>query len=511
MYAIDFISAFSVGPIAEPDTTLAQLLQQTEKHNTTLTLSASKRGLMNQVPKEANAETLAVVQEHPRLLPVAILDPRHYLGWQDDLAACVEGGCVAIRMAPGPQNWSPNTLIFQKMVEAVGNLKTKQPLPIIVDFNGAGKEGLEWIHIVGETSHRFNVPVVLNEISYSYMGELITVMQEYPTVYAAIRWLCLADGLEVMVEAGVGQQLIYGSNAPKFSITGLRNQVLMARISDEEKQAILGGNALRLLGMDVEELPVEPLLIRTEAHLPDKPIIDMHAHVSGFHVPQPFNTRTETNVHELSARCNIELTFVSSYNAINYDMREGNADTQKFLDRYPNLRGYVTGDPRDIPGSVEQMARYFQDPRFVGVKLYCPFGGNMATDRMQDLLVEVAKFGRPVKIHMDDDGSPYAGLRQAALRNPDLVIIKAHGDDIDGARQIADLPNVYFEFCSSGITAHKIRRVIDLLGPERLFFGTDQPLFAPWFEYGAYLDAFQNEREADLILRENARRVFKLA
>lgn len=510
MYAIDFISAFSVGPIAEPDTTLAQLLEQTEKHNTTLTLSTSKRGLMNQVPKEANAETLAVVAEYPRLLPVGILDPRHYLGWQDDLRTCVEGGCVAIRMAPGPQSWSPNTLIFQKMVEAVGETATKQPLPIIVDFNGAGKEALEWIHIVGETSHRFSVPVVLNEVSYGYMGELITVMQEYPSVYAAIRWLCLADGLEVMVEAGVGQQLIYGSNAPKFSITGLRNQVLMARISDEEKQAILGGNALRLLGMDVEELPVEPLLIRTEAHLPDKPIIDMHAHVSGFHVPQPFNTRTETNVHELSARCNIELTFVSSYNAINYDMREGNADTQKFLDRYPNLRGYVTGDPRDIPGSVEQMARYFQDPRFVGVKLYCPFGGNMATDRMQALLVEVAKFGRPVKIHMDDDGSPYAGLRQAALRNPDLVIIKAHGDDIDGARQIADLPNVYFEFCSSGITAHKIRRAIDLLGPERIFFGTDQPLFAPWFEYGAYLDAFQNEREADLILRENARRVFKL-
>ena len=510
MYAIDFISDFSVDPIAEPDTTLAQLLQQTEKHNTTLTLTTSKRGLMNQVPKEAIAETLEIVQQHPRLLPVGILDPRHYLGWQEDLRTCVEGGCVAIRMAPGPQSWSPNTLIFRKMVEAVGRVASARPLPLIVDFNGAGKEAMDWIHIVGETAHRANVPVVLNEVSYGYQGELITVMQEYDNVYAAIRWLCLADGLEVLVEAGVGDRLLYGSNAPKYSITGLRNQVLMARISDEQKQAILGGNALRLLGKDIEELGVEPLLIRTQAYLPEKPIIDMHAHVSGFHVAQPFNTRTETNVHEMSARCNIELTFVSSYNAINYDMREGNADTQKFLDRYPTLRGYVTCDARDIPGSVEQMTRYFQDPRFVGVKLYCPFGGNMATQRMQDLLVEVAKFGRPVKIHMDEGGSPYPGLRQTALRNPDLVIIKAHGDDIDGARQIVDLPNVYFEFCSSSIQPGKIRRVIDLLGPERIFFGSDQPLFAPWFEYGAYLDAFQNEREAELILRENVRRVYKL-
>ena len=176
----------------------------------------------------------------------------------------------------------------------------------------------------------------------------------------------------------------------------------------------------------------------------------------------------------MTERCNIQYTFVSSYNAINYDMREGNADTQAFLDRYPNLRGYIAIDPRDLAGSVEQMERYFQDPRFVGVKLYCPFGGNMATKRMQDLLDEIAKFGRPTKIHMDE------------------------------------LPNVYFEFCSSGINAGVIRRSMDILGPERILFGTDQPLFTPWFEYGAYADAIETQREADLIFRENARRIFRL-
>ena len=506
MYAIDFISEFSVDPIPEPDTTLTALLTQTARHNTTLTLTTSRRGLVNQVNHEAIAETLDIVAKHPRLLPVGTLDPRHFLDWQHDLRTCVEGGCVAIRFAPGPQHWSPDTLIFIKMVAAIA----ETALPIVIDCNGAGAEGLTWLHKIGELTQRYNIPIVLNEVSYGYMGELITVMQEYPNVYAAIRWLCLANGLEVMVEADIGDRLLYGSNAPKYSIRALRNQLLMANIPDNAKQAILGGNALRLLKMDIEELPVEPLLINTQAELPDRPIIDIHAHVSGFHVPQPHNPRTETNVAEMSERCNIALTFVSSYNAINYDMREGNADTQKFLDRYPTLRGYVVGDPRDISGSVEQMGHYFEDPRFVGVKLYCPFGGNMATQRMQDLLDEVAKFGRPVKIHMDDNGSPYGGLRQAALRNPTLIIIKAHGDDADGARQVVDLPNVYFEFCSSGITAGRIRRSMAILGAERILFGTDQPLFAPWFEYGAYLDAFQSEEEAELVLRQNARRIFRL-
>ena len=117
-------------------------------------------------------ETLAVVGQHPRLLPVGTLDPRYYLNWQGDLRTCVEGGCVAIRFAPGIQHWSPDTLIFAKMVAAIG----PTGLPIIVDFNGAGREGLEWIHKVGATAQRHNVPVVMNEVSYGYLGELITVM-----------------------------------------------------------------------------------------------------------------------------------------------------------------------------------------------------------------------------------------------------------------------------------------------------------------------------------------------
>ena len=68
MYAIDVISEFSVNPIPEPDTTLEALLRQTEEHDTTLTLTTSRRGLVNQINTEAVAETLEITAQHPRLL-----------------------------------------------------------------------------------------------------------------------------------------------------------------------------------------------------------------------------------------------------------------------------------------------------------------------------------------------------------------------------------------------------------------------------------------------------------
>ena len=45
---------------------------------------------------------------------------------------------------------------------------------------------------------------------------------------------------------------------------------------------------------------------------------------------------------------------------------------------------------------------------------------------------------------------------------------------------------------------------------ERILFGTDQQLFAPWYQLGAYLDAIKDEDEAERIFRRNPRRIFDL-
>ncbi len=504
MIAIDFVTSFSPNPIPEPDASLEELLEQLDAQKVTLALATSHRGLINQVNSEAIAETLEVVAKHRRLLPVGTLDPRRYVGWRDDLQSCVDGGCVAIRFSPGAQNWSPDGALFADMIEAIG----VHEIPVIVDFKDTPPEAFSWIQQIADATDRHSVPVVFSELAYNWLGELFTVMRQHDNVYAGIRKLSLAGTLEVIVSENLADRFVFASSAPKHSIRALRYEIQMAEIPDKAKRMILADNALRLLKLDADHLPASPRSIDPEPELPEKPIIDVHAHVSGFPLPQPDDVFDHSTVPEMTRRCNIEITIVSSYHAINYDMRDGNAQTQRFLERHANLRGYVVGDARDIEGSVEQMKRYFQDPKFVGVKLYCPFAGPMATLRTQKLLDEVDRFGRPVKIHMDS--APYAGVRQAAERNPNLIIIKAHGDDVDGALQVEGLPNVYFEFASSNIGPGKIRRSTDILGPERILFGSDQQILAPWYQLGAYLDAIVDEQEADLIFRKNPRRIFNL-
>ena len=78
MIVVDFITDFSPYPIAAPNTSLTELLEDLDARNTTLALSTSRRGLLNQVNSEAIAETLDCSARHPRLLPVGTLDPRRY-------------------------------------------------------------------------------------------------------------------------------------------------------------------------------------------------------------------------------------------------------------------------------------------------------------------------------------------------------------------------------------------------------------------------------------------------
>lgn len=100
-------------------------------------------------------------------------------------------------------------------------------------------------------------------------------------------------------------------------------------------------------------------------------------------------------------------------------------------------------------------------------------------------------------------------LAAAAKRHPDTTFILAHlgGNCYHGLPLVRDLPNVYTDFSGSGCRADDLPYALELLGAQRILFGTDMPgSFA--MSYGQVLSADLSDRERDLILCENARRLF---
>lgn len=127
-----------------------------------------------------------------------------------------------------------------------------------------------------------------------------------------------------------------------------------------------------------------------------------------------------------------------------------------------------------------------------------------------------AEAGLPVLVHTFAKAvgqlpreSTAVHLAAAARRHPDTNFILAHlgGNCYHGIPLIRDLPNVYTDFSGSGCRADDLPYALEQLGVERILFGTDMPgSFV--MSFGQVLSARLTHREQELILSENARRLF---
>ena len=126
--------------------------------------------------------------------------------------------------------------------------------------------------------------------------------------------------------------------------------------------------------------------------------IDVHAHYGKW--PFPIPERDAEGLLRLMDESGIETCLLSSALAIVYDMREGNRRLAEAIRPcHPRLRGYVTVNANYLTESCEEMHRYLDGERFVGVKIHPSYQGRAAASAENLRLVEeVAKRRRPLLI-----------------------------------------------------------------------------------------------------------------
>lgn len=244
------------------------------------------------------------------------------------------------------------------------------------------------------------------------------------------------------------------------------------------------------------------------------PIIDAHAHVGPY--SEFFIPRCEpADLVRVMDRCGVDRAVLSSHLAIQLDARRGNEATAAAVAAHPErLAGYFVINPWQQP--VDELARWADDPRFVGVKLHpdlhvYPLTGNRYTPVWEF----AARTGCPVLTHTWT-GSPYDDLAQVGVvadRYPEVVLLAGHaGASHAGFEQAIEVaaahPRLVLEICGSYNSGAVITRMVRALGPSQVVFGSDQPFIDLRCSLGRVVFADLDETDRAAVLGGTARRLF---
>jgi hypothetical protein len=235
--------------------------------------------------------------------------------------------------------------------------------------------------------------------------------------------------------------------------------------------------------------------------------IDFHAHIGEF--TGLFNVKMSApDIVELNRGYGVEKTLISSL---------PNDVTRDAVERFPEeLIGLYWANPYD-PRSVEELRGAVKDWGFRGVKLHPLFGAFVASDEIvYPIMEEAHKLGVMVQIH---SGHPPFSLPwsigELAEVFPDVKIVMIHMGHghavyIQAAINTAKrYDNIYLE--TSGMPMHtKIREAFEVVGENRILYGSDIPCHHPSVEMQRVRVSGLNEEQLNRVFYENARELLKL-
>jgi predicted TIM-barrel fold metal-dependent hydrolase len=219
------------------------------------------------------------------------------------------------------------------------------------------------------------------------------------------------------------------------------------------------------------------------------PKIDCHMHIAPS--PQDGDHGDADNVIEGANALGIDLLCASrptSKMAPPDEVREVNDLILAAMKRHP---GRILGYCFLIPGYEETMPELERclDAGMMGVKLYNQYKYSdpicypiveRCIEQRIPFLGHAGHLCDPPTIKRQPNISDASEFCKLASRYPEAMLINGHlhggGDWEWTIKQLRDRENVFLDTSGSGLDAHSIETAIDVLGHERIIFGTDTML-----------------------------------
>lgn len=252
--------------------------------------------------------------------------------------------------------------------------------------------------------------------------------------------------------------------------------------------------------------------------------IDVHAHYGNYErgkedIVNDFMTGAADLVVRRARQANIRLTVVSPLEALlprfGGDPVSGNSNAARIVAETDGLLQWVVIDPLK-PRTYQQAEEMLKLPKCVGIKIHPEEHGYPIAEHGGALFEFAAKHRAVVLAHSSEQNSladDYVGFANA---HPEMRLILAHlgcGWDGDLTHQVRAIHkskhgNVYTDTSSArSITPKLIEWAVGEIGPERILFGTDTPLYFSAMQRARIDHADIGDREKRMILCENAERL----
>jgi len=253
--------------------------------------------------------------------------------------------------------------------------------------------------------------------------------------------------------------------------------------------------------------------------------IDIHGHVGQYHgckhsVMDGFYSGGPEVVRRRAEWARVEFTFVSPLDGLftqyGGDPLRANSELAAEIGNHPGLFHWAVVDPTR-PETYGQAAELLRAPRCIGIKIHPDFHGYKIAEHGARIFEFAAGTGAVILSHSGGDPSLPPDFLPFADAFPEVRFILAHlgwSLDFDLTRQVAAVAasrhgNVHVDTSSSfSITSNLIEWGVREVGPEKILFGTDSPLYFSPMQRARIDLAEMDDAAKRLILRGNAERLF---
>lgn len=248
--------------------------------------------------------------------------------------------------------------------------------------------------------------------------------------------------------------------------------------------------------------------------------IDVHAHYGqSIHDNALLDSFLTASADEVAARAravNVEWTVVSPLLSLfprgKADATVGNEEAARIVPSTPGLLQWVVVNPLD-DRTYEQAERMLRTPWCVGIKIHPEEHIYPIAEHGRKLFEFFARHNAVVLTHSGEKHSLPADFIPFADDHPNVKLILAHigcssTSQVDlQVRAVAQSKrgNVFADTSSSrSIFPNLIEFAVREIGPERVLFGTDTPLYCTSMQRARIDHADISDADKRLILRDNA-------